>query len=144
MIDRNGKVYKDDVAGSKISSGYFNVETDKIAYRTHRIVYVLNTMEDLSVDIIIDHVDSNPSNNLIGNLQAITRQKNSSKKSKHSNNTTGHTGVSWHSLSNSWRVSLTINYKMTIKHFYVVEFESSEAALEAAVAYRKHLEITLR
>jgi hypothetical protein len=144
LVDRNGKVSIGDVAGSILPNKYYAVETNKIGYRAHRIVYVLNTKTDLSVDVVIDHIDSNPSNNKIENLQAVTRQKNSSKKSKHNNNTSGHTGVSWHAFSKSWRVSLTINYKMTIKHFYVIEFGSSDAALEAAVAYRKHLELTLR
>lgn len=143
LVERHNKVSPGDVAGNVLKTGYANVETSNVNYRVHRIVYVLNTKKDLSVDLIVDHIDSNTSNNKIENLQAITRQENSSKKSKHSNNTTGYTGVHWHSVSQSWRASICINYIVTLKHFYVIDYESSDAALEAARAYRKYLE-TLR
>ena len=143
LVGRSSNIHPGDVAGSILKIGYANVETANVNYRVHRIVYVLNTKKDLSVDLIVDHIDSNPLNNKIENLQAITRQANSSKKSKHINNTTGYTGVHWHSVSQSWRASICINYIVTLKHFYVVDYASSNEALDAAKAYRKYLE-TLR
>ena len=59
---------------------YVNLMRDGVAFQNsvHRIVY--NAFKgDLEDGLVVDHIDNNPKNNHIDNLQAITSRDNSRK-----------------------------------------------------------------
>lgn len=47
-------------------------------YRVHRLVYE-TLMGDIPQELTIDHIDANPQNNSIENLQILTRENNTRK-----------------------------------------------------------------
>jgi len=70
-----------DKAGSLRSDGYIKVQINRKKYAVHRIIYEMfhgaipNGME-------IDHINNNPSDNRIENLQCITHTQNTQRADK--------------------------------------------------------------
>lgn len=56
--------------------------------------------------IVVDHIDNNPLNNNLYNLQLITQRENCSKDKK---GTSKYTGVSWSKSHNRWVAHIRIN-----------------------------------
>jgi len=75
--------------------------------------------------IVVDHINNNPLDNRLENLQLITQRENNSKDKK--GYSSKYTGVSWDSTRNKWRVS--INIKGMPKHLgrFDCEIQASEA-----------------
>lgn len=81
--------------------------------------------------LVIDHIDNNPSNNHINNLQQISNRLNTSKDKK--NKTSKYTGVSWDKQNNKWQANIMftgVRYKIGL-------FLNEE---DAAKAYKYVLE----
>lgn len=57
----------------------------------------------------VDHIDNNKLNNHIHNLRWVTHSQNIMNKSKHCNNSSGVTGVSWHIRLKKWVARITID-----------------------------------
>jgi hypothetical protein len=69
------------VAGYKLSSGHWEIGLHKQRYLSHRLVYhIHHPLEDIS-SLVIHHLDCNPSNNRINNLEAISQEDNMKKTS---------------------------------------------------------------
>ena len=56
------------------------------------------------LNLVVDHVDNNPLNNRLDNLQLISQRENSSKDKTD-------VGISWNKRRNKWRASIRINGK---------------------------------
>lgn len=80
-------------AGSKQSNGYVKIRIDGKSYRLHRLVYLYHHG---ILPEYIDHIDGNPSNNLIENLRPATLRENGLNRTKQLNNTSGYKGVYLH------------------------------------------------
>ena len=59
--------------------------------------------------IIVDHIDNNPLNDNLNNLQLISARVNVSKDRK--NKTSKYTGVCWSKSNKKWVANITINKK---------------------------------
>jgi len=79
---------------------------------------------------VVDHIDNNPLNNNVSNLQTTTNRNNCSKDRR--NKTSKYTGVCWHIRSNKWRAQI---YYLG-KQKYLGGFNSEKRASEA---YQKFL-----
>lgn len=67
-----------DVAGHfSASSGYWVCCIDYKTYKVHRLIWSLLNKQDLTSNLVIDHIDRNKSNNNISNLRLVTTQTNS-------------------------------------------------------------------
>ncbi len=75
--------------------------------------------------LVIDHVDNNPLNNELGNLQIISQRKNTSKDKK--GFSSKYTGVSWNKAGKKWVAQITINGKIG----YLGSFKDETKAAEA-------------
>lgn len=74
--DKQPSRYKHrEIAGGVWSNGYYSLRINYIAYLCHRVVWVLHngTIEN---NVVIDHIDGDPSNNRIDNLRAVTKRGN--------------------------------------------------------------------
>lgn len=58
---------------------------------------------------VVDHIDNNPKNDNINNIQVISVRKNTSKDKK--NCSSKFTGVCWNKNANKWRAYARINEK---------------------------------
>ena len=74
--------------------------------------------------LVVDHIDNNPSNNNVNNLQIITHRENCSKDKR--NGTSKYVGVSWSKGMKKWTVNIA--FKGKIKHlgYFEDELEASE------------------
>lgn len=126
----NGKTLK----GSLYNSGYCVVGLRKNGKTTTNSVHKLVCIAFLNhkpcgMKIVVDHINNDPSNNNLYNLQLITHRQNLSKDKK---GISKYTGVSLQSNSNKWRVQIRVNGK--IKHLGLFTDEK-----DAAQAYQNEL-----
>ena len=78
----------------------------------------------------VDHIDRVTSNNEISNLRWVTYSENMMNKSKHKNNSSGHSGISYFKANDRWYVRLMVRGKEYRKYF---------KTLDEAVIYRQEL-----
>lgn len=81
-----------------------NTQKSKVI-RLHR--FLMNPPEDL----LVDHIDGNPLNNLRANLRVCTSSQNQMNRNREKTNSSGFKGVSWYNPSKKWHVVIGINGK---------------------------------
>lgn len=114
------------------SAGYqlvsFKKNGEKRNYNVACLVAVafLNHKPKIS-KLVIDHIDNNPENNHISNLQLITQRENLSKDKFRNGKTSIFTGVSWHKQRNKWVTSIRIKNKGIHLGYFANEIEASNA-----------------
>lgn len=97
-------------AGSKQIKGYFKVTIEGKAYGAHRIVWSLHNESLAPVEMLVDHIDGNPSNNDPGNLRLLTHRDNTYNQTKiNRRNKSGLPGVFMESGSTKWTASICID-----------------------------------
>jgi len=107
-------IYKDGkLLRNRINRGYYrvNLYRDKlITRRVHQLVAeaFLNHKPN-GYKLIVDHIDNNPLNNNVDNLQIITARENTTKDRKLK--TSKYTGVCWLKRERKWRASIYFNGK---------------------------------
>ena len=74
--------------------------------------------------IVVDHIDNNPLNNILDNLQLITNRENLSKDRK---GTSKHIGVHWVKPRKKWKAAISINGKTKYLGLYANEIQASNA-----------------
>lgn len=89
----NNKIKMHDIAGRQKNDGYWQVYIIDRRYENHRIIYELCTGLIIPSGKVIDHIDRNPANNLIDNLQIVSRKENALNQKKRKTNNSGITGV---------------------------------------------------
>ena len=112
--------------------GYYSVDlylnNKRKTLRIHKLVaeYFLNHKGNGSMDLVIDHIDNDKSNNRIDNLQLITNRQNSSKTLKRLNGLTSskYVGVTWHKQSKKWLAQIQINKKHISLGTYINEYDA--------------------
>lgn len=101
-----GKKNIGDIAGSKAWNDKekekpktWEVRYQGKLYKVHRILCAIYDW-NYSDDLVINHIDNNPFNNSLENLEVVTQSENMRKCSSHTgnrlqdNNITGHNGIS--------------------------------------------------
>lgn len=122
---------KDSLAGSINSDGYTQITVNGVNYYGHRIVYMLiHSIDTLSSEIILDHVDGNKANNRPDNLRLANKSTNGMNRGKQANNSSGFKGVSFRKDRNKWLAKITKDGKA----HHLGLFESKE---KAALSYRQ-------
>ena len=112
---------------------YVSVKIDgnKHNISLHRVAWTLyNKSKPVA---FIDHINHDKSDNRIKNLREVTKTENNRNKSKSPLNTSGHTGISWHSRDNIWEARIKVDYKQR----YIGRFDNIEDAINA----RKQAEV---
>ena len=135
-IDKNysRKIKSNNDAGVINDRGYCSTRILGKQYQCHRIIWVLYNKRDLSPDLIVNHIDSNPLNNNPENLIAITQSQNTFlRNDKHveGRNATGLAGVI--RVGNSWVARGLLNGLEWRKEFCDSKFENG---LQLAIDYR--------
>ena len=118
------------IAGSLDGDGYLRIRLQSRKYQAHRLawLYVYGVWPKDQ----LDHINRNRSDNRISNLREVSHKQNHQNRSKPSNNTSGHPGVSWDKRDSKWRAQITHNQKKI--HL------GSFTTLEEAIAARKAAE----
>lgn len=76
-------------------------------------------------ELVIDHIDNNPLNNRVDNLQLISNRLNASKDRK--NKTSQYVGVNLHKKSNKWVANIRIGKIKKHLGLFNTEEEANEA-----------------
>ena len=80
--------------------------------------------------LVVDHIDNNPLNNKLENLQVITQRQNSSKDKK--GYSSKYVGVSWNKRSKKWMALLKLDGKLKSLGYFKDEYQ-------AHLAYQKEI-----
>ena len=123
-----GKNRSGDTAGVMHSSGYVRV----CGYLAHRIAWAITFGDPGSA--YLDHRNGVRSDNRIDNLRLTDRAGNAANRRCHSNNTSGHTGVTWNSRLEKWTATIHVR----TRKIHLGSFATIEAA---GAAYRKGAEL---
>lgn len=119
-------------AGYINSCGYRDISINGVSYKAHRLAWLITygTWPDL-----IDHIDTNKSNNAIKNLRKATTSENSRNQSIKRRNSSGVPCVYWHSTRNRWVVKVTREGR----EYYGGVFTNFDDAKLASEKLRKEL-----
>ena len=79
----------------------------------------------------IDHIDNDPTNNRLDNLQLLTHRKNTGKASKRLNKSSEYTGVCLFKATGKWCAYIDINGKRKHLGFFNEEYNAAEAYYNA-------------
>lgn len=91
-------------------------------FKVHQLVAIafLNHKPNGFKGLVVDHIDNNPLNNKLSNLQIISQRKNTSKDKKRGSSK--YVGVSWDKNRKYWRVNIFYNNKnYKLGSFYLEE-----------------------
>lgn len=131
VVNRSRLAKAGSEAGTNHHSGYIQIKIKGRMYQAHRIIWdILHPDNPLSDTEEIDHIDHIRSNNRPGNLRKVIRFDNMRNKSEYRNNTSGATGVYWHSVWRRWQAKIRIDGVDT----FLGNFDDKHAAIAARKA----------
>lgn len=114
-------------------------EFERKKYCVHRVIWVM-TYGSIDPNLVIDHLDGNPFNNSILNLELKTQKDNTRNRYKRFDNATGTTGVSCllNRVGNKCYVAYwsELDGKRRYKSYSTLKF-GEEIAKTLAINYRK-------
>lgn len=133
---------KDSVAGSQRKDGYWLIRVKGHLLLVHRVIWCLHT-DSIDPTLVINHIDNDPSNNNISNLEICTREHNSNNTKMHtgkglrSDNTSGISGVSEMSSGSNLYVKVVYRKEgiLTKKYFSYSKL-GKEKAWEQAIDFK--------
>lgn len=124
------------VAGTVGAKGYIMIGIGKVYYLAHRIVWKMMTGSD-PIDII-DHEDTDRTNNRWPNLREASNGSNIQNSKLRCDNSSGVKGVHWDAQHKKWRAVLTTNGTSTrLGRFASIE---EAASVIASARMRDHAE----
>jgi len=121
-----------DVAGSLDSHGYYLVGLSTGKIPAHKIVWA---MEHGEYPEFVDHINGDRTDNRIENLRSVTRQQNNMNKATRSDNSSGVTGVRWHTQRKKWNARIILNGKEKSLGMYNDFNSAVEARMKAEFEY---------
>lgn len=129
IVNSNGKTLKQSIS----SDGYYVVGLSDEGIRKNFRVHVLMALTFLShvptKNMVIDHIDNNPLNNHLSNLQVITTRENTSKDRFRKKYTSKYLGVYWHKHAKKWCASFGIGKKTLNLGYFHNELDAHNAYL---------------
>ena len=96
---------------------------------TRKTVFLHRIVTNCPDGLMVDHIHGNNTkhDNKKSNLRVCTNQENCMNCSLPKNNTSGVTGVKWHSRDNVWESCITVNYK----RIYLGRYDKFEDAVKS-------------
>jgi len=128
-IDRK-KVKTGQKAGRQKSNGYCEVRFNGKLHGTHRLIFM---MFHGYMPGIVDHIDGNPSNNLIENLREATHKENIRNSKIPKDNTSGFKGVTKNKGDTKWTAQCVVDGK---RH-YLGQYADIHDAAEVVKNFRE-------
>lgn len=133
-----------DIAGRFDNLGYGIVCLNNTNLRAHRVIFCLISGKDLPSNLVVDHIDRNPSNNNKNNLRLVSYSENNINRIGTSTEIRG-ISFNGHKYIVSWSDGLlmrtkTFSYKRKAGLIGMDLEEAKQKAFEDAVAFRKQME----
>ena len=95
-------------------------------FHIHRLVYQA-FIGELIAGLVIDHIDNNPSNNYVNNLQQVSQRKNVVKGKITKKGSSKYVGVFWIKERNKWKTKIGINGRSKFLGYFADEEEAAQA-----------------
>jgi hypothetical protein len=131
-VCNKGRKIKGAVLKPSLSSNYYKVMFSKVGIKKTFRVHILVAMGFLghvigngTAGLVVDHIDNNPINNRLDNLQIITNRENLSKDKK--GGSSKYVGVSWAKANSKWKSAIRYKDKRIYLGYYTTEEEAHEA-----------------
>lgn len=118
-----------DRAGTYVGGGRRYVSVNKIRIGEHRVIYFMHYG---ITDLLIDHKDGNPDNNLIKNLRPATKAQNEQNTGVRKNNKSGFKGVCFSNSIGKYRATITVNRKQISLGLFKTPEIAHQAYINAA------------
>ena len=106
---------------------YLIVSLDYKVHLAHRLAWLHVYGEWPDGDI--DHVDTDPTNNAIGNLRLATKSQNNANRRLSAKSASGFKGVTWHAKKRKWQAQI----KLPGRNLYLGIYGTPEAAHAAYI-----------
>ena len=123
------KYGKEKILKQRLNKDRYNIVLSKNnitkTIEVHQLMAItfLNHVPNSHSGLIVDHINNNPLDNRLINLQLITHRENCSKDKKGSSK---YTGVSFYKPLNKWRCRIRINGKLKHIGYFNNEEEAKE------------------
>ena len=107
-----GACKKGDPLRQQTRRGYYRVQIQGVDYKLHRIIWKLHHKVEVPQDLMIDHLNRDPSDNRICNLRVCTARVNNNNRDPQQPRTKpnkvkeGPVGVYYHKRDKRWRARL--------------------------------------
>ena len=108
-IQKRKRMNIGDKAGALNKAGYIQLNLFGKVYAAHRVAF-LYMIGSWPVGVV-DHKDTNTSNNKWSNLRDVTKTVNNRNKNIQKNNKSGVTGVSWNTREKRWVATICVESK---------------------------------
>ena len=117
---------KPGVSGNGYLTVVLHKKNNRKTFQVHQLVAVafLNHVP-CGFELVVNHIDINPLNNNVNNLEIVTARENSNKK--HLKSSSKYVGVSWHGRDNNWSSSIRVNGKKIHLGSFNDELKAHEA-----------------
>ena len=109
------------------AQGYIHSGSKSKIINLHRLIM------DCPDDMVVDHINHNKLDNRKSNLRICTHHQNSMNISKHSNNTSGVSGINWRKDEQKWVARIGINNKRLFLGYFNTKKEAIEARKQAEI-----------
>lgn len=134
-IEKSNRISIGQRAGYTHSSGYDYINLNNSMYRAHRLIWQWH-YGDIDDNLVINHIDGEPRNNKISNLEQITQSANTRLKRIQKNNKSGIKGVSWYAATNKWEACISVNKKKKHLGHFINKFDAFLAYDQASQLYK--------
>ena len=92
----------------------------------HKLVaYAFLNHKPCGYELVVNHIDTNPTNNNLNNLEVTTQRKNTNKK--HIKSSSKYVGVCWNKKSKKWKAAIKIEDKIKYLGLFTDEKEAAQA-----------------
>lgn len=119
-----------DYGWNKRYDGYFVAHNGNSIIRLSRLI-----MQVKDPNIIVDHKEHNLWDNRKEKMRLTNKKGNARNHKLFSNNTSGHTGVSWHKQMNKWVARIVVNYNEIILGYFDKKEDAVRVRKEAEEKY---------
>lgn len=129
--DRQGRV-----AGTKASSNSISISVNGEHYQAHRLAWVYEN-GPIPPGMEVDHIDNDPSNNMISNLRLASSSEQKMNKRIQSNSRSGLKGAYYHAChkGKKWRSQIKAGGALHFLGYYHTAEEAHEAYKHAAAKH---------
>jgi hypothetical protein len=138
MVGNRGnwnRKYAGKIAGHiKDGTKYVVVRIDRCGYQAHRIVWVIEYGTEPPK--LIDHIDGNPSNNIITNLRPSSDDRNAQNIPRLKNTPSGFLGVHFHKRQKKWIASADTRRNSIRGRHHLGSYNTPEEASKVAHEWR--------
>jgi hypothetical protein len=115
------------------NKAYFHGSILHKAYLAHRVIWAMEYQEWPKTNI--DHINGDGKDNRIVNLRLATQAENTKNSCRPRHNTSGISGVGWHSQTQKWRAFIQVSGKFI--HLGLFQ-ELKDAAFARKLAEKKY------